>query len=122
MKDGARDPGQARAPAQIDLLLLGVLAREPLHGYAIIAGLRERSGGLFDLNEGSVYPALHRLERTGMVEGTWTKVQGRRRRVYQLTRAGRAALAAERSAWQRMVRAVTAVILPGPRRARRRAQ
>src|SRR5262245_21666916 len=114
MKEGASERSDARSPAQLDLLLLGVLAREPLHGYAIIAGLRERSGGLFDLNEGSVYPALHRLERTGMVESAWSQVQGRRRRVYWLTRSGRRALETERTAWQRMVQAMTAVLAPGP--------
>src|SRR5262249_19352692 len=98
------------APANLDLLLLGVLARAPLHGYAIIASLRELSGGLFDLNEGSVYPALHRLERTGMVESAWSEVQGRRRRVYRVTRKGRRSLEAGRTGWQRMAEAVRAVL------------
>src|SRR5262245_25694221 len=108
MKEGAGDR------RQLDLLLLGVLARGPLHGYAIIAGLREWSGGVFDLNEGSVYPALHRLERSRLVEGVWSQVQGRRRRSYRLTRSGRRALEAERSSWQRIVQAVGAVLSPAP--------
>jgi len=114
---GDREGGR---PANLELLLLGVLAREPLHGYAIIASLRQLSGGLFDLNEGSVYPALHRLERTGMVEGAWSEVQGRRRRVYRLTRKGRRSLEAGRSGWQRTAEAVRAVLALPPSRAPRR--
>jgi PadR family transcriptional regulator PadR len=110
-----------RTPGNLDLLLLGVLAREPLHGYAIIASLGELSGGLFDLNEGRVYPALHRLERTGLLESVWGEVQGRRRRVYRLTRAGRRALDAERAAWRRTVDAVSAVLGRSTARAGRRS-
>ena len=116
--DGERNDG--RTPAQLELLLLGVLAREPLHGYAIITSLRELSGGLFDLNEGSVYPALHRLERTGRVESAWGEVKGRSRRVYRLTRKGRSALAAGRGIWQRTAEAMRAVLALAPARAPRR--
>jgi len=120
MSETGDTPGRDRTPANLDLLLLAVLAREALHGYAIIVSLRELSGGLFDLNEGSAYPALHRLERTGMVESAWSEVQGRRRRVYRLTRKGRRALAAGRSLWQRTVDAVGTVLAPPPARPRRR--
>jgi PadR family transcriptional regulator, regulatory protein PadR len=112
--------GGGRTPANLELLLLAVLAREALHGYAIIASLRQLSGGLFDLNEGSAYPALHRLERTGMVESAWSEVQGRRRRVYRLTRKGRRALADGTSLWERTADAVRAVLAPLPGRTRRR--
>jgi len=105
------DPAlDGRTPGNLDLLLLGVLAREPLHGYAIIASLGELSGGLFDLNEGRVYPALHRLERTGLLESVWGD-----------TRGGRRALDAERAAWRRTVDAVSAVIGSSPARAGRRS-
>jgi PadR family transcriptional regulator, regulatory protein PadR len=114
------DAGDGKAPANLELLLLGVLAREPLHGYAIINSLRRLSDGLFDLNEGSVYPALHRLERTGMVESVWSEVQGRRRRIYRPTRKGRRALEAGRGVWQRTSDAVRAVLDLPPARARRR--
>lgn len=119
MKETGADRSDGRSPANLDLLLLGVLGREPLHGYAIITSLRQLSGGLFDLNEGSVYPALHRLERTGMVESAWSQVQGRRRRVYRLTRKGRRSLVTERGAWRRTVAAVTAVLAPRPDSRRR---
>ena len=69
----------------LESLVLAVLGTEPAHGYGLIESLRERSGGYFDLPEGSVYPALHRLERAGLVEIGWTTAGGRRRRVYSLT-------------------------------------
>jgi PadR family transcriptional regulator, regulatory protein PadR len=72
----------------LDLLLLSVLAAGPRHGYAIISALRERSGGTFDLPEGTVYPALHRLEDGGLLASSWADVTGRRRRVYGLTDNG----------------------------------
>ncbi|MGI8984641.1 MAG: PadR family transcriptional regulator [Acidimicrobiales bacterium] len=94
----------------LELLLLGVLRRGPQHGYAIITDLREGSHGDFDLPEGTVSPALHKLERTGMVASDWSTVDGRKRRVYQLTPAGRAALAERRREWRRFVSGVEAVM------------
>ena len=70
------------------------------------------SGGQFDLPTGTVYPALHRLERAGLVRGTWSPDTGRRRRVYQLTRTGRRALESERSTWRQFASAVTALLDP----------
>jgi PadR family transcriptional regulator, regulatory protein PadR len=96
---------------QLDLLLLSVLAvGGPAHGYAIIAALRERSGGQFDLPEGTVYPALHRLEREGLVASGWDESSSRRRRRYVITGAGTAALVAKRSEWQTFARGVQAVV------------
>jgi PadR family transcriptional regulator PadR len=77
----------------LDGLLLSVLAAEPAHGYAIIEELKRRSGGTFSLPEGTVYPALHRLERAGFLTSAWAKAAGRPRRVYRLTRTGRGELA-----------------------------
>src|SRR5260370_34177068 len=77
-----------------DLLLLSVLSRGPGHGYEVITRLRDRSDGAFELPEGTVYPALHRLEEAGLLASTWDVVTGRRRRIYQLPTAGDAALAA----------------------------
>jgi DNA-binding PadR family transcriptional regulator len=94
----------------VDLLLMGVLRRRPAHGYAIIAALRERSEGTFDLAEGTIYPALHRLERVGLVESSLESVQGRRRRTYALTARGRREFLAQRRAWQRHVATMEAVI------------
>jgi DNA-binding PadR family transcriptional regulator len=95
----------------LDLLLLGVLHRGPQHGYAVISGLRELSDGAFDLPEGTVYPALHRLESTGLVVSTWSTSDGRKRRVYALTRDGRRALTVQRKEWTRFARSVEAVVL-----------
>jgi DNA-binding PadR family transcriptional regulator len=97
----------------LDGLLLAVLAGAPAHGYAVIEALREGSAGEFDLPTGTVYPALHRLESLGLVSSSWSDGEGRRRRTYQLTAAGRAALAEQRAGWQRFARAVTTVMGAG---------
>lgn len=83
----------------LDTLLLAVVRDRPAHGYAIISELRDRSEGAFDLPEGTVYPALHRLERAGLLRSAWADVAGRRRRIYQVTGAGATSLAAGRKAW-----------------------
>lgn len=85
----------------LGLLLLSVLARGPLHGYAAIAALCDRSGGFFELAEGTVYPALHRLERAGLIASEWERASGRKRRLYALTRSGRATLARQATEWRR---------------------
>jgi PadR family transcriptional regulator, regulatory protein PadR len=90
----------------LDLLLLATVAAEPAHGYRIVEALRERSEGAFDLAEGTVYPALYRLERAGLLESRWSTTAGRRRRTYRLTRRGQAALADRRRDWVRFARAV----------------
>lgn len=95
---------------RLDLLVLGAIEAGASHGYAVIELLRERSGGAFDLPEGSVYPVLHRLESHGQLESRWSATAGRRRRVYSLTRSGRTALAEGRRDWRRFARAVTAVV------------
>jgi transcriptional regulator len=97
----------------LDLLLLATLAAGPAHGYAVIKRLRERSEETFDLPEGTVYPALHRLERDGLLASEWSST-GRRRRVYRLTRRGRAALERERREWILLARAIAAVLGPEP--------
>jgi PadR family transcriptional regulator PadR len=95
---------------QLDPLILATLADSPAHGYAVLQRLRERSGRAFDLAEGTIYPALHRLERDGLLSSTWSIEGGRRRRVYRLTRAGRQALRARRRDWTQFARAVAAVL------------
>jgi DNA-binding PadR family transcriptional regulator len=100
----------------LDLLLLSVLADGPAHGYAIIASLRERSDGAFDLPEGTVYPALHRLERAGLLTSRWDDRPARRRREYAITAAGSAALAAKRQEWRAFARGVQAVVRAEPAR------
>lgn len=99
----------------IDNILLAVIEQEPAHGYAIIDAIRRRSGGSFDLPEGTIYPALHRLELAGLVESEWvTPPGGRRRRVYGLTDKGAATLAERRSGWQRFSGAIDALLLGKP--------
>jgi PadR family transcriptional regulator PadR len=99
-----------RLKGNLDLLLLSVLSAEPAHGYAIISALRDRSKGLFDLPEGTVYPALHRLEDVGLLASSWAQVDGRRRRVYALTDAGAAALAAEQTEWRAFATGIQTVL------------
>ena len=94
----------------LDALLLATLTEGPRHGYAIKEALRAGSGGRFDLPTGTVYPALHRLERAGLIRGSWLTVNGRRRRSYQLSAAGRRALSDERSSWREFSAAVTALL------------
>ncbi|HEY7430038.1 MAG TPA: helix-turn-helix transcriptional regulator [Streptosporangiaceae bacterium] len=84
----------------LDLLLLSVLSGKPGHGYEVITRLRERSGGAFELPEGTVYPALHRLEQAGLLSSGWEVVSGRRRRIYQLTPAGALAMADQTRQWR----------------------
>lgn len=95
---------------QLDFLVLATLADDPAHGYVILQRLRERSSGAFDLAEGTLYPALHRLERDGLLASSWSIENGRRRRVYRLTRAGRGALRARRRDWSQFAAAVEAVL------------
>lgn len=92
------------------MLLLATLRRGPLHGYAIVEELRETSEGAFDLAEGTVYPALYRLEAAGLLASTWSTASGRRRRTYRLTRRGRATLARERREWRQFAEAMTEVV------------
>ena len=94
----------------LDSLILAVVAAGPAHGYAIIEELKRRSGGTFTLPEGTVYPALHRLERAGLLESDWSASTGRKRRVYKLTRRGRRQLEARKSEWRDFARAIDAVL------------
>lgn len=94
----------------LDLLLLAAVQAEPAHGYAIAEKLRARSDGAFDLPEGTLYPALHRLERASLLASRWSEVNGRRRRVYQLTAKGNRALASRHDEWVAFARAVHAVV------------
>lgn len=94
----------------LDLLLLTVLAEGDNHGYAVIEGLRVRSADVFDLPDGTVYPALHRLEESGHLRSDWSAVEGRRRRIYQLTPKGRNALSEQRQSWATFSNAVSRVV------------
>ena len=94
----------------LDLLLLSVLAAGPAHGYAVAERLRQTSGGEFDLPEGTLYPALHRLERLGWLSSRWAEVGGRRRRVYQVTAKGQKARAKRHAEWTLFSTALLAVV------------
>jgi DNA-binding PadR family transcriptional regulator len=94
----------------LDALLLAVLEDGPQHGYAVIEAMRAGSGGALDLPTGTVYPALHRLERAGLIAGDWGTVGGRRRRAYRLTASGKAALGEQRAVWEQFSAVVTAIL------------
>lgn len=101
------------AKGHLDLLILSVLADGELHGYAVIEFLRRRSDGAFDLPEGTVYPALHRLEKSGLLQATWVEHAGRKRKNYRLTTAGLEALKSGRSRWESFAAAVYRTVTPG---------
>lgn len=96
----------------LDLLVLKILSRRPaLHGYAIMSAIRESSGDVLRADEGSLYPALHRMEEEGWVRAEWvTKDTGRRARIYELTLAGKRQLADEESRWRVVTAAVDRVL------------
>jgi DNA-binding PadR family transcriptional regulator len=95
----------------LDTIVLAALEAGPAHGYAVIEAIRARSGETFDLPEGTVYPALHRLEAAGLLASEWVvPPSGRKRRVYALTPAGHDALKARRSLWDRFAAGVSAVV------------
>jgi len=98
----------------LEVLLLAVVAHQPAHGYALIEELRRRSGDTFDLPEGTVYPALYRLERAGLLSSKWESPDGRRRRVYRLTKRGEAALQEQTRDWQTFARAMNRVLKGEP--------
>jgi PadR family transcriptional regulator len=94
----------------LDAMLLAALESGPRHGYAIIEALRQGTGGRLDLPTGTIYPALRRLEQSGLVSGSWSVVAGRRRRSYRLTAAGQRALAGRRADWREFTATVSAVL------------
>ncbi len=94
----------------LDLLLLSILAHGPAHGYAVIESLRQRSNGKFDLPEGTIYPALHRLEKQELLSSDWTEESGRRKRIYKLTAKGRQALSQRQQEWRSFSEAVNATV------------
>ena len=96
----------------LDGMLLAVLEAGPRHGYAIVEELARRSQGEFDLPEGTVYPALHRLEAAGLLSSRWEVVSGRRRRVYMLSQTGVQAVRERVASWRAFRSAVDAVLAP----------
>ena len=91
-------------------LILEALVHEPSHGYRIAQRIKERSEGVLDFKEGTLYPALHKLESEGLVDSREDVEKGRPRRYYRITRAGRAVLARDRAEWRDLSRAVTSIL------------
>jgi PadR family transcriptional regulator PadR len=99
----------------LDMIVLAALAAGPAHGYAVIEEIRRKSGQAFDLPEGTVYPALHRLEQAGLLTSRWvTAESGRRRRVYALTRRGERALVERRAVWEQFSDAIGRLLEGAP--------
>lgn len=95
----------------LDVLILKTLSWGAMHGYAVARWIRERSGDALLVEEGALYPALHRMEKRGWIESEWgVSENGRRAKFYQLTVQGRQQLAAEVSLWSRYSAAVTSVL------------
>lgn len=96
----------------LDLIVLKILSRRPgLHGYAIMTAIQEISSDVLRAEEGSLYPALHRMEQTGWIRAKWvTKENGRRARIYELKGPGKQQLAAEESRWHAVTSAVNRVL------------
>jgi PadR family transcriptional regulator, regulatory protein PadR len=96
----------------LDLLVLKILSRRPqLHGYAIMSAIKDWSGDVLRAEEGTLYPALHRMEEAGWIRAKWiTKETGRRARIYELTAAGKKQLDVEESRWQAVISAVNRVL------------
>ena len=95
----------------LDLLILKTLAAGPLHGYAIAQRIQQRSDDVLVVEEGSLYPALYRIEEKGWIAAEWGKSENNRRaKFYALTRAGRQQLTEETALWERVCRAITLVL------------
>lgn len=105
------DASSSLLQGTLDLLILKVCAQGPVHGYAISQRLRSRSEEVLQVQQGSLYPALHRLERKGLLKATWdTTDTGREAKFYQLTAAGRKQLESETAYWLQMSRAIALVL------------
>jgi transcriptional regulator len=111
----AEDRGGEVIKGTVEMLVLEVLQREPMHGWGITEVIERRSDGLLSVNQGSLYPALYRLVARGWVSSEWrTTENNRKARYYSLTRSGRKQLAAERAQWEKLSRGV-ALVLAGAR-------
>ena len=105
-----RDPGDL-LHGTLDVLVLKTLSWQPMHGYAILRWIEQRTSGVLDVEDAALYKALHRLERAGAVEAEWGLSENNRKaKYYRLTSAGRRALSAEATTWRRYAAAVVAVL------------
>ncbi len=106
-----RPPIPDLLPGTLDLLILRTLEAQPLHGWAIAERIQQISQDVLQIGQGSLYPALHRIEHRGWIEAEWhTSELGRRAKFYQLTTAGRRQLVTEAQAWERMALAIGRVL------------
>jgi PadR family transcriptional regulator, regulatory protein PadR len=97
----------------LDLLILKVIANGPMHGWAIAQRIRQMSNDVLQVGQGSLYPALHKLEQQGWIEAEWGESENNRRaKYYSLTRAGRKAMAQEAAQWERLSAAISLVVRP----------
>jgi PadR family transcriptional regulator len=94
----------------LEMLVLEVIAQGPSYGYEIAQTVAGRSGGTFEMKEGSLYPALHRLERQKLLKSLWREADGRRRKYYELTETGKQELAARRQSWLRFAAGINGVL------------
>jgi PadR family transcriptional regulator PadR len=97
----------------LDLLILKTVANQPMHGWAIAQRIRQMSNEVLQVGQGSLYPALHKLEQQGWIEAEWGESENNRRaKYYSLTRAGRKAMAEEAAQWERLSAAISLVVRP----------
>lgn len=94
----------------VEMLILEVISQGPSYGYEIAQSVTNGSNGYFDLKEGSLYPALHRLEQQKLLSSFWQQVDGRRRKYYKLSMAGQKALASKKVAWRAFSRGVDSIL------------
>lgn len=107
------EPRRELIRGSADSLLLCLIGQQPTYGYQIIKELEKRSQGYFKFKEGTLYPALHRLEKAGLILGKWQLLtNGRPRRYYHITAKGRSKLVAERTQWQNFLRAMNLIFQP----------
>ncbi len=98
----------------LDLLILKILAQEPMHGWAVAQRLRQLSRDVLQVGQGSLYPALHKLEQQGWIAAEWGESENNRRaKYYSLTRAGESRLAEETASWQRLSAAISIIVGTG---------
>lgn len=104
-------PKREALQGTLDLLILKTLEREPMHGYGLASRIERMSDELLRVEEGSLYPALHRIEQTGWIQSEWKQSEnGHRAKYYRLTRSGRKQLAAEQERWHNLARGVAKVL------------
>ncbi|HEX77080.1 MAG TPA: PadR family transcriptional regulator [Dehalococcoidia bacterium] len=107
--------GRELLKGSTDTLLLSLISRQPMYGYQIIKELAARSQGYFKFKEGTLYPALHRMERGGLVKAQWRRLpNGQERRYYSITAKGQKVLETKRAEWQGFATAVNLIMSPRP--------